>query len=258
MISKELRDGWWKFAAATLLVLIVVLAFPVPAQYEEIVKAYDPSTGPLEVAVQETFALYTAGGFFALVPLAALLGGTLVSSEVSGNTIYLLLSRPTSRWRLLLVKYTVCAAILLVAAVSGSVLLILIASSKGYPLGFLNTTGLMFSAGLMWLGSLFVLGIGLFISILLRSVLGSVLATVIAAYAVYALPLALTEFLLYAQDYSANLNYDLALKLTLFDYWSSESLFTGENLALTNFLVCTTTAVVPSLAALWLFNRRAY
>ena len=135
MIAKELRDGWWKFAVATLLVLVVVLAFPVPAQYEEIVKAYDPpSTSPLEVAIREMFALYTAGGFFVLVPLAALLGGTLVSSEVSGNTIYLLFSRPMSRWRLLLVKYAVCAAILFVAAVSGSVLLVLVASSKGYPL----------------------------------------------------------------------------------------------------------------------------
>ena len=261
MIAKELREAWWKFAAAAVLVLLVVLTSPTP--YEEIVKAYDSSIGPLEIAVQEMFALYTAGGFFVLVPLAAFLGGTLVSSEVSRNTICLLLSKPVSRRRLLLSKYAVCASILLVAAIFGAVLLIFVGAANGYPLDFLSMAGLGFSAGLMWLGSLFVLGVGLLCSIFLRSVLGSIVATVLAVYAVYALPLAITEFLLYARVYfmnldSISLNYELALRLTLFNYWSSESLFVGEGLMLSYFVVCVVAATLPLLVALWLFDRKAY
>ena len=263
MVAKELRDAWWKFAAAAVLVLLAVLTSPVPTPYEEIVKAYDSSVGPLEIAVQEMFALYTAGGFFVLVPLAALLGGTLVSSEVSRNTVCLLLSKPVSRRRLLLSKYAVCASILLVAAISGGFLLVVVGAANGYPLDFLDMAGLGLSAGLMWLGSLFVLGVGLLFSILLRSVLGSIVATGLAVYAVYALPLAITEFLFYARGYFTDLNsvglsYEPALRLTLFNYWSNESLFVGESLMLFYFVVCVVAAALPLLAALWAFNRKAY
>ncbi len=41
-------------------------------------------------------------------------------------------------------------------------------------------------------------------------------------------------------------------------FWSSESLYLGEGLAATNFLICLITAIVPLLAALWLFRRKAY
>ncbi|MGF1470795.1 MAG: ABC transporter permease subunit [Rubrobacteraceae bacterium] len=263
MIAKELREAWWKLAAATAVVFVAILTMPILTPYEEIVRAYDSSLGRLEISVLELFGLYTAGGFFVLVPLAALLGGTLVSSEVSGNTIYLLLSRPTRRRRLLLHKYAVCAGLLLVAAVSGDVLVIVLASANGYPLGFLTLTGLVFSAGLMWLGSLFVLGVGLLFSIILRSVLGSVVATALAAYAFYALPLAVIELLSYTRAYFMNSNfvspdYELAFRLTLFNYWSDESLFAGESFVLPHFAICIVAATLPLLAALWLFGRKAY
>ena len=267
MIAKEWRDARWKLAAATVLVLLAVLASPIPTPYKEIA-SYSPGQ-VTQFAATEMWGTYSAGGLFVLLPLAALLGVALVS----GESIYFLLSRPVSRTRLMLAKYAVCAGGLLVAAISGAVLVVAVAAARGYPVGrLIGVTGMALSAILIWLGALFVLGLALLVSTLFRNVVSSVVATVAVLFVVAVFPDILNVFVSGVQwtlgiadcDPGNNLyspcglRYGLLDKLRLYSYWYSEGLYTGSNLVPVKFLLSSVAAVTTLLGALWLFNRKAY
>ncbi len=282
MVAKEWRDARWKLAAAMVLTLLLV---PSLAPYEEIVRLAQNvvtelpdgtqipesqrlSTDPAEYAVQDMASLYGVGGVAILLPLAALLGVGLVSSEVGSGTILLLLSKPNGRTRALLTKYAVCAVTLLVAAIFGASLLTAGAAARGYPFEQFSLAGVMLSVLLLWLGALFVLGIALLASVVFRNLVSSVAATALVLYGVLS---AAPQFLL-SIFYAYQIRYTDARpgmerpgtvetfiqNSGLVRYWTSEEMFMGEGFAATSFLICLIAAGVPLLVALLLFHRKAY
>lgn len=271
MIAKEWRDARWKFAAATALVLLAVVASPIPTPYGEI-SSYAPLGQVDEFATAEMWGMYGVGGLLVLAPLAVFLGAALVSGEVGAGSVFLLLAKPVSRTRLMLEKYAVCAGVLLVAAVCGSVLVVLVALARGYPVGRLvSVSGVALSVLLIWLGALSVLGVALLASVIFRSVIASVVAVVVALFVIAVFPDILNLIVTGAQWavgaadcgpaglYSpCGLRFELLDKLRLYAYWSSEGLYTGKSLAPVNFLVSALSAVLPLAGSLWLFGRKAY
>lgn len=278
MIAKEWRDVRWKFAVGVLLFLALVVTNIQP--YETVEDGFANAglidDGPKErrytqeevvnAAIDGMFITYDAGKGI-LAPLAAILGVGLISSESSRDTIFLLLSKPISRIRLLLTKYGVGAGVLFVVALLGSAGLLMSAAARGYPLGSLSMSGIALSTLLLWLGSLVVLGVALLTSVVFRSVIGSVVATVLALYLVFNLS-GVLDVLLYnfqdvlgiydSQGRSLYFPYGPIEALNLAQYWTDQSLYFGESLAAMNFLVCLIAAALPLLAAMWLFNRKAY
>lgn len=295
MVAKELWDSWWKLAAVGVLAVGSLVLSDLPTPYVEIewvanenarphidsvvlngtdqadgntmtpavreelrkaAEAMHLPTDPVGMALDELWIIYGAGGGAAMALLAGLLGVGLVSEETRRSTIFALLSRPISRRRLLLEKYAVCAGILLLAAVSGGIVLVVAAGIQDYPLQELDVVGSVFSAVLLWVGSLFVLGVALIFSVLVRNVLVGVAAT-LAALILFS-PDQWTSFSFWNLFPTLPLWDGTPENLTLFGYWGSKSMFIGDGLAPTNFLVCVAAAVLPLLAALWLFRRRAY
>lgn len=271
MIAKEWRDARWKvFIAAVPIVLLVFLLSP----YEEFVKEASrmPAEDPVDNALRDLNDLFYMGGFFVLLPLAALLGAPSISGEVSSGTILLLLSKPVGRTRLLLTKYAVYAGTLLCAAVLGKVLLISVAAARGYPLGQMRVLEAVLSVFVLWLGVLSVLGIGLLVSIIFRSVVTSLLACASSLLLVFALPWYVLDLAARLQGYPVDFPYVWPERVALLTYWMPAYYYSYGGVRLregyasvgiggfttTNFLVCLISAAAPLLVALWLFRRKAY
>ncbi|MCA1715496.1 MAG: ABC transporter permease subunit [Actinobacteria bacterium] len=108
--------------------------------------------------------------------LAVLLGAGLISGEASRGSIFLLLSRPISRKRVLLTKYVVSASALFVVTVLFGVALLVFAALLGHPP---SVAGVIISTVLMWLGLLFVLGTALVLSVVLDNTLLAAASTVL-------------------------------------------------------------------------------
>ena len=123
-----------------------------------------------------------------IVPLAGLFGVGLVAGEVGRGSIFLLLSQPISRTRMVLTKYAVCAISLFVVTAVGGASVILVAYARGYPPGTIPVAKILTTTALMYPGSLFVLGVALASSVILRDVLRSLLATVAAMFVILAGP----------------------------------------------------------------------
>lgn len=275
MIAKEWREARWGLLSLMIILLLVLnltsyettvkiadMAKDEPTEYPDgtrIPEEERSPTNPTEIAIEEMWELgYYASGIIAFVPLAAILGAVSISGEVGRNTILLLLSRPISRARSLLTKYAVYAGVLLATALLGSVLLVFVAATLGYPLGHLSIVGVVLSAVLLWLGSLSVLGVAILMSVVFRSVIGSVLATTLAVYLMFVLPGPFMDRSLWSEYHTFGISEELVWRFTLPYYWTNEDMYMGGSLAATNFLVCLIAAAVPLLAALWLFNRKAY
>ncbi len=213
MIAKEWRDARWRFLVAAVPVVLVVFFLVTP--YEDVVRMVEgiPGEDPVDIALRDISDLYYFGGLFVLLPLAALLGVTSISGEVGNDAIFLLLSRPASRTRLLLTKYAISAGVLLVAAVLGKVLVLAVAAARGYPIGQMQSTEAVLSVLVLWLGVLFVLGTALLVSVLFRSITASIVACALTLFLVFALPVVVTAF------YPAGYASELALRLELYTYW---------------------------------------
>jgi ABC-2 type transport system permease protein len=311
MIAKEWRDARWKLALGALAFLIIVVA--APRSYERILTSVeadirsmerevqrpvrlDPTAGPRDVenferqmredlermrepgypaksAGWELQEVQRVGNYAILIPLAGLLGVTLVSAEVGQGSIYLLLSMPLGRRRMLLTKYAVCAACLLAVALVGAVGLIVSAFAHSYPSGALPFGPIFASAALIWLGSLFVLGVSLLASVIFRVVLPTILAAAATLYLVHVGPdvvRSVVEMIFWTNsDYmrpSREINawYNAFETWRLSSYWGGaypSYPFGGPGGPVTmtrSFLVCLVTAVPPLLLALWVFRRKAY
>lgn len=271
MLAKEWRDVRWLFLVAALVFLAGAALVPTP--YEEIQEVQKqtvlmygdgtpmPGAGqlptPAEFAAQEVAGIQMFGGALTFVPLAAMLGVALVSRETSRNTIFLLLARPVGRDRVLLIKYCVAAGGLLAVALIGWGGLVVSSYAHGFPSGSFSVPGLLLSMLLLWLGSLFVLGTALLVSV----IFGDVLKSAVAAGLVLYLILAFESWMNYSfwnQYHAIGISEKLLQDLRLYSYWFDEGLYLGESLAPTSFLVCLVTATLPLLAALWLFDRKSY
>lgn len=114
------------------------------------------------------------------------------------------------------------------------------------------------SVFVLWLGVLFVLGTALLVSIIFRSVLASIAACALALLLVFALPVVIAYLC------PAGYLWSLSLRLELYTYWRptyyyySNDFYRIGGFAFTNYLVCLTSAALSLMAALWLFNRKAY
>jgi ABC-type transport system involved in multi-copper enzyme maturation permease subunit len=213
---------------------------------------------------------FSMGANVVLVPLAGLLGVALISGEVGRGTIFLLLSRPVSRRRTLLTKYAVCAGVLFAAAVVGAIASIISGYAHGYPAGSFSAVEILASAGLFWLGTLFVLGVALLASVLFGDVIKSVIAAVASLYVIHSAPDFARSFIQWLtwtdEDYERSFGpmdawYQAFERFRLINYWTAPDIRTGEfalSLAAQNSLVCLVAAAVPLLLALWWFRRKAY
>lgn len=247
MIAKEWHDARWKLLVAAMGVVpaLLIVAVYLPP-YETAGRVVERFTD--EMALGQILNVYGGGGV-ALALLAILLGTMTISEEVGRDTIFLLLSKPVSRTRVLLTKYAVAASALLMAAILGHVMLIVVAVAKGYPLDLLSWYGVVLSTVLIWLGSLLVLGLAVTFSVVFRTTLVSLAITFVTVFLVfYALPIHPVP----------NVPYNTVEKMTPLYSWTNVSLYSGEGFAPLNFLACFTLAAVLLLLPLWLFNRKAY
>jgi ABC-2 type transport system permease protein len=171
-----------------------------------------------------------------LLVLAATVGTSLIAGEVARSTIFVLLARPLSRRRLLLTKYAVGAAGLLVLILSLALVLMAAATGHAQHLG-----GVLLSALLTWLGSLFVLGLATLFSVMFSNVLLPLLLSLAVTALLALLPLL-----------------GLPVAWSLPSYWSSFPVFLGQQLPLREILVSLIAAAAPLLLAVRLFRRWQY
>jgi ABC-type transport system involved in multi-copper enzyme maturation permease subunit len=279
MVAKELRDARWKVLAALAVVLTALTVSGYPTPYPLLVEMtevppptalpdgtlapeeYLEPSDPEEYAMQEMAGVYNVGGFVILLPLAGVLGVALIAGETGSGTIFTLLSKPVSRTRVLLTKYVVCAVALLACAVFGGVLLVIAAAVRGYPLENLNVAGAALSSVLIWLGSLFVLGVALLASVVFRNVLASAIATALAMYLVFALPsFALSIYFVFAapEFETPAIAAEVMRISNLGSYWVVEGLYVDGSVPLMNFLFSFAAAAIMLLVSLWLFRRKGF
>ena len=197
-----------------------------------------------------------ASGNPILMLIAAVLGAGLISGETSRGTIFLLLSKPVSRERILLIKYAINALALFVIVMLGSTALLVITGALGHPQ---NTRGVFISAVLMWLGLLFILGTSLVLSVVLDSTLLALVGTLLVWVLTSVLPAFIAQqiatiFLTSQNQFPATLFDALALS----PYWTSLAAYTGHSFPTLQLLVSSVAAAPPILVALWLFNKKAY
>lgn len=310
MVAKEWHDARWKLLIGVLAFLVFVsvaprpyerivaeterqieyikkdirtpgrpgvpegMEVPTPRNYEEqqrkeLERMQEPGFR-VEAARWEIMDIHHGGNFLVLIPLAGLLGVALVSGEVGRGSVFLLLSRPLTRTRALLTKYSVCAVSLLVVATIGVIGTFVSAYAHDYPWGSLRVAEILVSSALFWLGSLFVLGLALLLSVALGDTIRSVVAAVVALYLLVTGPgllNSLAQWLFWTeQDYARGFQNSQEWEawnrpfeyLNLLNYWTATDPFTGEWVATRNLIVCLVTAALPLLAALWLFRRKAY
>jgi len=274
MVAKEWRDARWKFAVATILVLLLSTYL---TPYSEIVATAEEIGGmttgegrdttlppPVaynaeRMALDEMWGFYNVGGLVALGSLV--LGATLISGETGSGTISLLLSRPLSRTRILLTKYAVCAAVLLTAAVLGGVLILTVAALRGYPMDDVSYPGVLLLGLMMWLMSVFVLGVALLVSVFFCGAIPSLAVTALALLAFFTFPENVLNVISIV-DYRILMNsqswYEFFYRLAPGPYLIAPGVFEGDSPGAAKFLYWTIAAAVPLLAAVWIFRKKSY
>jgi ABC-2 type transport system permease protein len=302
MLAKEWRDARWKLALAIFAFLVLL---PTIRSYEAIQddlrtqarwakedlasseefmgsaaeqKKYASDTRRWiqelqspeylqETARMELRDTVTYRNLLVVALLGGLLGIGLVSGEVSRGSIFLILSRPVSRGRVLLTKYAVCAACLFAAAAFGGASVLLAAYARGYPPEAVEVGRIVGSTALGWLASLFVLGVALVASVVLRDVLRTLMAAAAAMFVILAGPdlvWALVEWIVwgdriyYMDPWSLPGWYGTFEHLKLVNYWTGTSTYLDAPTVAQSVVVCAITAAVALLVALWLFRRKAY
>src|SRR5262249_46994079 len=123
MIAKEIREAWWKVLIGLVTPLVTAASLGLsatevdPGYVAHRLSVYPAVTSrPIPLYDSwvwiQVFTLSTGATVLFLV-VAALLGASLVVSEVTRGTIFFLLTRSQSRDHILLTKYGVGAALLL-------------------------------------------------------------------------------------------------------------------------------------------------
>jgi ABC-2 type transport system permease protein len=251
MAVKEFIEARWK---ASIGSVVVVMAAAALAGTYDIIKnllttgnATKQVPAPLQGQIQQLIGSYDAyawsqwfskNGPEILAILAALLGASLIASEVNKGTIFFLLSKPVSRDRVLLTKYAVSALILLGVTLLGGLAILAAAAIVGHPQ---NVGGVLISTVLLWLGMLFVLGLSLLFSVLFKDVLRPLVLALI-------IPVVLSIPGLIPNANTWNLTF----------YWSNFAAYQGTVFPLKELIICLIAALVPVIIAIPLFRQQAY
>jgi len=250
MLAKEVLDARWKLGIGALV--SIAFAVLLAATYNLVKGALSPAvtqTIPPALRGQVTsvvssYSLYVWSQWFPkngtdiLAILAAILGGGLIAGEVSKGTIFFILSRPISRERLLLTKYGVGVAVLLIVTVLASAALLIVSAIEGHPQGL---SQVLIATLLLWLGALFVLGIATLFSVIFADILRPVVLALVVTVVV-----SIPGFFPNSSAWS------------LTSYWSSQSAYLSGGFPVKAFIICLIAAVFPLLIAIPLFRRRAY
>ncbi|HLW02218.1 MAG TPA: ABC transporter permease subunit [Ktedonobacterales bacterium] len=251
MALKELIEARWKAIIGVAVCVVIVVAL---AGTFDLLKNLLSSSGSvkqlpssLQGQTQQLFGNYAVyvwsqwfskNGAEVVAVLAAVLGCSLIGTEANKGTIYFLLSKPVSRVRVLLVKYAVSAALLLAIIVAASAALLVTAAIVGHPQ---NVGGLAISTLLLWLGTLFVLGLALLFSILFKDILRPLVLALILTILT-----AIPGFIPNWSDWS------------LPGYWSSQTAYLGQEFPTKALIICLIAAIVPVVVAIPLFQKQAY
>jgi len=256
MIVKEFIEARWKTIIGSV---VAVLASAAMASTYNLIKnvlsgqltgaAAQQIPSPLQGTIQQLTGSYDAyvwsqwfskNGPEILAILAAVLGASLIASEVNKGTIFFLLSKPVSRDRVLLTKYLVSALILLGVLLLSGVSILIAAVIVGHPQ---NVGGVLISTVLLWLGMLFVLGLALLFSVLFHDVLRPLIFSLLLT-----LLLSIPGFIPNATFNGWSLTY----------YWSNFAAYQGMMFPLKALLICLFAAIVPVALAIPLFRKQAY
>ena len=250
MAVKELIEARWK--AIIGIVVPVVLVVLLAASYDVIKRlvsgaSLQKAPSSLQGQVQGLLGSYDAyvwsqwfskNGAEVLAILAAVLGCGLIAGEVNKGTIFFLLSKPVSRVRVLLIKYAVSAALLLAMTIASSAALLATAAIVGHPQ---SVGGVAISTLLLWLGTLFVMGLAMLFSVLFKDILRPLLFALILTI--------VTSIPGFIPDWS---------DWNLTGYWSSQTAYLGQEFPTKALIICLVAAIVPVLLAIPLFRRQAY
>ncbi len=256
MIVKELIEARWKTIIGG--VVAVVAAAALASTYQLIKNllagqvtgdAAQQIPAQLQGTIQQLTGSYdgyiwsqwfSKNGPEILAILAAVLGASLIASEVSKGTIFFLLSKPVSRDRVLLTKYLVSALILLGVLLLSSVAILIAAAIVGHPQ---QVGGVLISTILLWLGMLFVLGLALLFSVLFHDVLRPLIFSLLLT-----LLLSIPGLIPNATLNDWNLTF----------YWSNFAAYQGTIFPLKALIICLIAALVPVALAIPLFRTQAY
>ncbi|HEY7346908.1 MAG TPA: ABC transporter permease [Ktedonobacterales bacterium] len=251
MAVKELIEARWK--AIIGMVACVIFAAGLAGTYDLIKQLLTNSAAlqqipqALQGQIQQLLGAYNEyvwgqwyakNGSQALAVLAAVLGCGLIGAEVNKGTIFFLLSKPVGRVRVLLVKYAVSAALLLAMIVASSAALLITAAIVGHPQ---PVGGAAISSLLLWLGTLFVLGLALLFSVVYKDILRPLLFALIITI-VTSIPGLFPGW----SDWS------------LTGYWSSQTAYLGQEFPIKGLIICLVAAALPVIAAIPLFRKQAY
>lgn len=253
MVTKELIDARWKILTGILL--SVVLAALVAFSYDLVKSLLSGVIGQLPSALQSQvrpvmsnydaytwYQWYGKNGQLVLGALAAFIGGGLIAGEVSKGTIFFLLSKPLSRGQVILTKYATGAAIQLAVCVVGSLVILIAGAVLGHPQ---SIEGVAMSTLLLWLGTMFVLGLALFFSVIFDDLLRPVGAALVIAVLV-GIPGLVAAILPGWANWS------------LPTYWANLPAHLGQSFPGKELAICLVAAALPVVAAVALFKRRAF
>jgi ABC-2 type transport system permease protein len=248
MKTKELLEARWKaITFAVLAILICATNIVVYQVSQSAVSKQVPSS--VQTLLQDhpitSFDSSVWGGWFQtngpfiLGLFAILLGSGLIASEVSKGTLFFLLSKPVSRERIMLTKYGVSAGLLLVVSVLSGIVVAVTCAVLGHPQ---NVLSLLIATILLWLATLFPLGVALCFSLISPDTLRATVFAALVVIVLTLLPLSLSG----------------GLSWSLGHFWSNQQAYITGGFPLLEYLICLVTAAIPLLIALVVFRRRAY
>ncbi len=214
----------------------------------------DADFAPVSAGHVSAGAAYVWGSFFADVNLyllvglgGAIFGAALIAGEVSSGSIFILLSRPLSRQRVLLTKYGVAAGLLLLLCALCGGLALLLGRWQGVEL---SVGGMLLSMLLLWLATLFVLGLTLLYSVLVPSALAAGFLGFFTTYLLVIIPL-----LPNARNHQSALG---GPDWSIANYWGTLGIYAGVESPAKSLVVALVAALIPLLVAAVLFMRKAF
>jgi ABC-type transport system involved in multi-copper enzyme maturation permease subunit len=261
MIAKEARADRW-----AVVVGLVVLALRLQSAITTDLKTQSVATlaytfdadfsaaAAKHITVSSAFLWAT---FFSDVTLyllvglgGAIFGANLIAGETSSGSIFVLLSRPFSRTRIMLTKYGVAAALSLLLCLLFGAVGLGVGAWQGVaapPLG-----GWVLSVLLLWLAMLFVVGMAMLYSVLVPSAIAAGVLAFFTGYLLTIVPVIHSGTAPHVHYFLGGPAWQLST------YWSSLGIYAGIDSPVKSLLVSGAAALIPLALALVVFVRKAF